>query len=62
MSIDGIAAASISYSTAQVLSQASLSVTKKAMDSQEQQAAQLIEQLEASVPPPPTNHKIDILV
>ena len=62
MSIHGIAGASIAYSTANVLSQASLSVTKKAMDSQEQQAAQLIEQLKASVPEPPSNHKIDILV
>ncbi len=62
MSIDGIAAASIAYSTANVLSQASLSITKKAMDSQEQQAAQLIEQLQTAIPAPPSNHKIDILV
>lgn len=62
MSIDGIAAASIAYSTENVLSQASLSITKKAMDSQEQQAAQLIEQLQTAIPAPPSNHKIDILV
>lgn len=61
MSIDAIAAASIAYSTANVLSQASLSVTKKVMDSQKQQAAQLIEQLKTAVPEPPSNHSIDIL-
>ncbi|MBC6678350.1 YjfB family protein [Zhenpiania hominis] len=61
MGIDGIAAASISLSTASLLNQTSLSVVKKAMDSQEQQAAQLIQQLEQAVPAPPSNHIIDIL-
>lgn len=58
--IDSIAAASMSMSAAKLQMDVSTSLTKKVMDSQEQQAAQLLEQFAAAVPPP-SGHKIDIL-
>lgn len=55
MDFYGIAAASMSLSQAKVQQGVQLSVMKKTMDSQEAQAASLLDML-----PPPNNYKIDV--
>ena len=55
MDLFGIGPASMAYSQAQVLQSVSLSVTKKVMDSQEAQAAALLEML-----PPPSQYSFDV--
>jgi|GEM_PF-2510926 len=56
---NSIAALSVSMSAAKVQQQASLSVMKKAMDTQETAAANTIELLQTAVPP---QGKMDISV
>ena len=51
----GIASASMTYSQAQIQQSVSLSVTKKAMDSQEAQAVALLEML-----PQPSQYTFDV--
>ena len=51
----GIASASMAYSQAQIQQSVSLSVTKKAMDSQEAQAVALLEML-----PQPSQYTCDV--
>lgn len=53
----GIAAASMAISQTQLQQAVTLSVTKKAMDTQEAQATALLEML-----PPPSEHLIDVRV
>ena len=57
--IGNIASASMTMSTAKLMQEVSLSVTKKTMDTQEQVAVQLIEQFQ-SVNPPHLGQNIDI--
>ena len=57
--MNSIASASMTMSTAKVMQEVSLSVTKKTMDAQEQAAAQLIEQFQ-SVNPPHLGQNIDV--
>ncbi|MCI9576794.1 MAG: putative motility protein [Clostridiales bacterium] len=59
--VSAIAAASIGMSMAQTQQAASISVMKKVMDSQETQAAALIENLQAANPAPSFGHQLDVL-
>lgn len=59
----GIAALSMDLSAGKLSSQVNISLTKKAMDLQETQAAQMLEMLD-SVPTAPVSfgHKLDVYV
>ena len=53
-----IAAASIGLSQAKLMQAVSIALTKKVMNHQEEQAAALISQMQAAVPP--AAHRLDI--
>ncbi|MCI8405558.1 MAG: putative motility protein [Oscillospiraceae bacterium] len=57
-----IAAMSMQMSMAQVQEAANISVMRKAMDMQETQMANLLQNLEAAAPAVHTGHKLNIVV
>lgn len=57
--VDGIATASMSLSQTKIQNQVGVSLLKKTMDSQEQQATQLVDQMMEAVPV--SAHKLDVL-